>query len=159
VLIWYILVYLCIFPVLVCLDQDKSGNPARHLKDIFHDVAKVRRRFFITFVVGTCVHQGCQIFLGTKYPNGGKYTKWPQNIPNGHKIFPMAAKIDQTIIKYSKIFHYKTLQNLPKLGFLVWKTNHLATLVYIVWWMLSSINMRHLFQKCNPIDNTDKRKT
>jgi hypothetical protein len=39
--------------------------------------------------------QGCQIFLGTIYqneniPNKSTYmyfTKWPQNIPNGHKIY------------------------------------------------------------------------
>jgi hypothetical protein len=30
--------------------------------------------------------QGCQIFLGTKYQNGKKYTKLPQNIPNVNKI-------------------------------------------------------------------------
>jgi hypothetical protein len=35
--------------------------------------------------------QGCQIFLCPKYQNGGKYTKLPQNIQNGHKIFPMAV--------------------------------------------------------------------
>jgi hypothetical protein len=34
-----------------------------------------------------------------------KYTKWPQNIPNGRN--------------YTRIVHYKTLENLPKLGFLV----------------------------------------
>jgi hypothetical protein len=33
---------------------------------------------------------GLPDFLGPKYQNGGKYTKLPQNIPNGHKIFPMA---------------------------------------------------------------------
>jgi hypothetical protein len=36
--------------------------------------------------------QGCQIFLGPKYQNGKQYTKLPQNIPNGHEIFPMAIK-------------------------------------------------------------------
>jgi hypothetical protein len=36
--------------------------------------------------------QGCQILLGPKYQNGEKCTKLPQNIPNGHKIFPMAVK-------------------------------------------------------------------
>jgi hypothetical protein len=36
--------------------------------------------------------QGCQIFLGPKYQNGGKYTKLPQNTPNGRKIFPIALK-------------------------------------------------------------------
>jgi hypothetical protein len=25
--------------------------------------------------------QGCQIFIDTKYQNGGKYTKLPQNYP------------------------------------------------------------------------------
>jgi hypothetical protein len=29
--------------------------------------------------------QGCQIFLGTKYQNGGKYTKLPRTIPNVNK--------------------------------------------------------------------------
>jgi hypothetical protein len=43
-----------------------------------------------------------------------KYTKWPQNIPNCRKVDPMA-------IKYSNIFHCKTLQNLPKMVILVWK--------------------------------------
>jgi hypothetical protein len=38
------------------------------------------------------LHQGCQIFLGPKYQNGEKYTKVPHNIPNVHKIFPMAVK-------------------------------------------------------------------
>jgi hypothetical protein len=42
-----------------------------------------------------------------------KYTKWPHNIPNGRKIYQMA-------IKYTNIFYGKTLQNLTKLGFLVW---------------------------------------
>jgi hypothetical protein len=41
---------------------------------------------------GLVMEQGCQIFLATEYQNGVKYTKLPQNIPNGHKIFPMAVK-------------------------------------------------------------------
>jgi hypothetical protein len=36
--------------------------------------------------------------------------------------------MDQVSIKYTYIFHCKTIQNLPKVGFL--KTNHLATLDY-----------------------------
>jgi hypothetical protein len=55
--------------------------------------------------------QGCQIFLGPKYQNGEKYTrlpqntytKWPWNISN-------ARKTDQMVIKYTKIFHSKTLK-------------------------------------------------
>jgi hypothetical protein len=38
------------------------------------------------------LQQGCQICLGPNYQNGDKYTKLPQNIPNGHKIFPMSVK-------------------------------------------------------------------
>jgi hypothetical protein len=43
-----------------------------------------------------------------------KFTKCPQNILN-------CGKIDQKAIKYTNIFHCKSLQILPKLGFLVWK--------------------------------------
>jgi hypothetical protein len=43
---------------------------------------------------------------GKFYPITTKCTKCPLNISNGHKIN-----------KYVKIFHSKTLQNLPKLGF------------------------------------------
>jgi hypothetical protein len=32
------------------------------------------------------------------------------------------------VIKYARIFHCKTLQNLPKIGIFGLKTNHLATL-------------------------------
>jgi hypothetical protein len=45
---------------------------------------------------------------------GGKYTKWPKNVINGHSIDKMA-------IKNYNFFHCETFQNLPKLGFLVWK--------------------------------------
>jgi hypothetical protein len=41
-----------------------------------------------------------------------KYTKCPHNTPNGRKI-------DQMEIKYTNTVHYKTLENLPELGFLV----------------------------------------
>jgi hypothetical protein len=50
--------------------------------------------------------------------NTKKYYKWPQNIPNGRKI-------DQLDFKYTTIVHYKTLENLPKLEFLV--------LEYTIW--------------------------
>jgi hypothetical protein len=58
-----------------------------------------------------CEIQGCQIFLGTKYQNLEKYTTRPQNIPNGHKIFPMAVKRPNG----HKIYQYFPLQNPPKL--------------------------------------------
>jgi hypothetical protein len=53
------------------------------------------------------------------------FTKWPQYLPNGRKIGPMT-------LKYANIFHWKTLKKLSKLGLLVRKKCHLATLVVIV---------------------------
>jgi hypothetical protein len=47
-----------------------------------------------------CRRQGCQIFLGTIYQNGVKYTKWSQNIPIGHKIFPMVVKYSNTMYSF-----------------------------------------------------------
>jgi hypothetical protein len=60
--------------------------------------------------------QGCQVFLGTKFQNGEKYARLTRTIPNVHKI---DRKSDQVAIKYTNIFQCKTLQNLPKFGFLV----------------------------------------
>jgi hypothetical protein len=37
-------------------------------------------------------NQGCQIFLCPNIPKREKYTKLPQTIPNGHKIYQMAVK-------------------------------------------------------------------
>jgi hypothetical protein len=51
-------------------------------------------------------------------PNYHNITKWTQSVPNGRKM-------DQVSTKYANIFYSKTLQNLPKFGFLVWK--------YIIW--------------------------
>jgi hypothetical protein len=45
----------------------------------------------------------------------------PTDLPNVHKTYQMA-------IKYTNIFHFKILQNLPKLGFLVLEIFHLTTL-------------------------------
>jgi hypothetical protein len=50
-------------------------------------------------------------------PKPKKCTQWTQmyqNIPNVRQIFPMA-------LKFINIFQSEALQNLPKLGFLVWK--------------------------------------
>jgi hypothetical protein len=59
------------------------------------------------------------ILNGNKiYQMATKYTKWQQNIPNGNKKYQMAANITNGH-KKTNIFHYKTLQNLPKLGSLV----------------------------------------
>jgi hypothetical protein len=51
---------------------------------------------------------------GTIYQMSTKCTKWPYYIPFGHKIDKMGIKIPISSI-------FKIFQNLPKLGFLVWK--------------------------------------
>jgi hypothetical protein len=43
-------------------------------------------------VTGELANQGCQIFLATTYQNGNKYTKQPENVPNGHKLYQIAVK-------------------------------------------------------------------
>jgi hypothetical protein len=63
------------------------------------------------------------------YQKREKYTKWTQTLQNSNTLY-------QTIRKYTKLpqntptfFHSKALQNRPKLGFLVLKINHLATMI------------------------------
>jgi hypothetical protein len=54
----------------------------------------------------------------------GQDTKTGENVPNDHTLYQTATKIpngrlkDQTSISYANILHRKTLQNLPKSGFL-----------------------------------------
>jgi hypothetical protein len=66
------------------------------------------------------VVQVCQIFLGKYYPNR-------KNVPNEHKMYQMVkkilnvCKIVQMAIKYFNLIPSRALQNLPKLGLLVWK--------------------------------------
>jgi hypothetical protein len=69
-----------------------------------------------TYLHSDCalLEQGCQIFLGTTYQNGTKYTKWPQNIPNGRKMY---------------LHNPPNPPKFTKIGIFVLKTNHLATLV------------------------------
>jgi hypothetical protein len=51
-----------------------------------------------------------------------------KNIPNDHKNVPNGRKNIPNDHKFTNIFHYNALQNVPKLGFLVCKhTDHLAT--------------------------------
>jgi hypothetical protein len=51
---------------------------------------------------------------GKIYHITSNYTKPPLNITKD-------CKLDKVSIKYTNIFHCKTLQNLPRFGFLVWK--------------------------------------
>jgi hypothetical protein len=41
--------------------------------------------------ISMSVIQGCQIFVGTTFQNGGKYIKSPQNLPNGYKVYELAV--------------------------------------------------------------------
>jgi hypothetical protein len=50
-------------------------------------------------------------------PKREKYTK----MTTKHTKWPYVCKIFEMAIKFTNIFRCKTLQNLPKLGFLVWK--------------------------------------
>jgi hypothetical protein len=60
---------------------------------------------------------------GKIYQMTTKCNKMPLNLP-------ICIKTYQIAIKYTNIFHYKTLQNLPKNGIFGLKTNHLATLTW-----------------------------
>jgi hypothetical protein len=64
---------------------------------------------------------------GKMYQMTTKFTKSPSNLPIGRKIYQIA-------VKYTNIFHYNTLQNLPKSGIFGLKIYHLATLrTYNLW--------------------------
>jgi hypothetical protein len=52
---------------------------------------QIIRKIKVILHNGPCA-QGCQIFHRTTYQNGKKYSKWPQNMPNDHKICQMATK-------------------------------------------------------------------
>jgi hypothetical protein len=89
-------------------------------------------------VIFPSLRQCCQISFATMYqngeniPNNHKYIKWPLNIPNGRKMDLMATK-------YTYTFNCKTLQDLPKLGFLVWKSGKPALRPRGIWTGLSIV--------------------
>jgi hypothetical protein len=66
------------------------------------------------------------------------HTKTGKNIPNNHKntqctlSIPNARKIDRMSIKYTNIFHCRTLQKIPKFVLLVRK--------YTIWQPCSHVN-------------------
>jgi hypothetical protein len=63
--------------------------------------------------------QGCQIFL-IQYTKTGEIYQIATKLQDGHKMYQMAViHIVQMVIEYTKIFHSKSLQNLPEMGFLV----------------------------------------
>jgi hypothetical protein len=66
--------------------------------------------------------QGWGFFLGPNTSKRGKYTIVPQSTSNGHTyIIPNDHKLYLKAVIYTKIFHSKALQKIPKLGFWVLK--------------------------------------
>jgi hypothetical protein len=58
--------------------------------------------------------QGCQIFLGPNIPKRELYTKWPQTVPNGHKLYQLIKKYSkwsQNITTFSVRRPYKIYPN------------------------------------------------
>jgi hypothetical protein len=84
----------------VTLNQAGSGKKLKTINRQASQVLNPSGKVILIFQLFDCEQvsaisapeQGCQIFLGTNYQNGEKYTKLQQNIPNGHNIFPMALK-------------------------------------------------------------------
>jgi hypothetical protein len=76
-----------------------------------------------SFCIGREESRDARFFLVLTYQNGKNYIKWTQTIiPKGHKIYISSGrKVFQMVIIYTTIVHSKTLQNIPKLGFLVRK--------------------------------------
>jgi hypothetical protein len=70
-------------------------------------------------------------------------------IPKRGKIYQITTKyIDQMVIKYTKIFHCKTPQNLPKLGFLVWKqTIWQSCFIPRLYWRLARLAPRYFLSR------------
>jgi hypothetical protein len=98
--------YLVLFSRFGMFYQDKSGNiDCTRLVGSWYECMYIR---FDRFIL---VHD----------------TKTGKNVPNEHKSYQMVIKcptypkIFQMAKKYFNIFQSKALQNLPELGFLVWK--------------------------------------
>jgi hypothetical protein len=111
--------------------KKSSSNSALNDPGFFHSDAS-GKKFHANGFLGNNVRvifktgltQGCQIVLNTTYQNG-------ENIPYDHKIYQITTKYtkktkykpkwrknDQMATKYRNSFHCKTIQNLPKMGFL-----------------------------------------
>jgi hypothetical protein len=127
-IIYGLLVYI-VCGHLVCLDQEKSGNPGVRVFCLQTEMSKpsksVRDRirtskvtFTSTSFLQTKTNQGCQIYLGTIYQNEGRFVNWPYTIPDGQLIhIPNGRKIDQVSIKYTNTFDCKALKIYPNWDF------------------------------------------
>jgi hypothetical protein len=64
---------------------------------------------------------GLPDFSCYKMPKWGKIYQITANLTKCPWYVTQDRNIGQVSIKYTVLFHCKTLQNLPKFGFLVWK--------------------------------------
>jgi hypothetical protein len=71
---------------------------------------------------------GCQIFFRCNK------LKWGKNIPNDQKIYRIHRhKIHQmaeNVINGHKLYQHFQVNNIPKLGFMLWKVYHLANVAH-----------------------------
>jgi hypothetical protein len=87
------------------------------------------------------------------YQNRKKY-QMTKNYTTRQYIVPNGRKIVQMVIKYNNILHVhvysKALQNIPKIGFLVWKINHPATLLRAKLSLILKLTVRRaVFKRVN----------
>jgi hypothetical protein len=73
------------------------------------NVAQLRKNFS---------DKGCQIFLCTTHQNWEKFTKWSQNIPNGHEAYKMVVKCSKCPQNIPTLSIPRPSKN-TQLGFLV----------------------------------------
>jgi hypothetical protein len=85
----------------------------RHKKSLNNDL--------LLFSVRLSFWAGLPDFSWNNIPECEKIYQLTIKLLNGHKLYKMAVNILQMDITYTNIFDFKALQNLPKLGFLVWK--------------------------------------
>jgi hypothetical protein len=64
---------------------------------------------------------GLPDFSWHNIPKRGKIYQITKALPKDYKIYQITVKYTKIAVKYTNIFHYKSVQNLPKLAFLVWK--------------------------------------
>jgi hypothetical protein len=70
-----------------------------------------------------------QITIAYVYQMATKYTKWPQNIPNGHKIYQMATKYTKWPYNITTYFIARPSKKFTQIGIFGLKICHLATLI------------------------------
>jgi hypothetical protein len=127
--IWYI------FPVLVCCTKKNLATLIASQNLLPSSSSQPNQLFLRNLIVKSCQGvrptlkllslprisftspmQGCQIFICSKLPKRQKYNKWPQTIPNGHKLYQMVIKYSKwSYVKYTNIYHSKALQKFTQI--------------------------------------------